>query len=67
MAAEGDFKDGVVVVTTMDTEFRAMRDHLDSWSEDWHQAGAYFVPGRMKDVPWPVILMITGPGNTDDT
>jgi nucleoside phosphorylase len=64
MAAENDFKGGVVVVTTMDTEFRAMRDHLDSWSEDWHKAGTYFVPGRMKDVPWPVILMITGPGNT---
>ena len=63
MAAEGDFKGGVVVVTTMDTEFRAMRDHLDSWSEDWHKAGTYFVPGQMRDVPWPVILMITGPGN----
>ncbi len=62
MAAAGDFKGGVVVVTTMETEFRAMRDHLDSWSEDWHQAGTYFVRGQMKDVPWPVILMITGPG-----
>jgi nucleoside phosphorylase len=64
MAAEGEFQGGVVVVTTMDTEFLAMRDHLDSWSEKWHKAGTYFVRGQMKDVPWPVILMITGPGNT---
>src|SRR2546421_10140016 len=64
MAAEGEFKGGVVVVTTMETEFRAMRDHLDSWSEDWHPAGTYFVRGHMKGVPWPAVLMITGPGNT---
>lgn len=64
MAAESEFKGGVVVVTTMDTEFIAMRDHLDSWSEDWHEAGTYFVRGHMNGVPWPVILMITGSGNT---
>jgi len=64
MAAKGEFQGGVVVVTTMELEFRAMRDHLDSWSEDWHKAGTYFVRGQMEGVPWPVILMITGPGNT---
>src|SRR5262245_21078935 len=63
MPAESEFKGGVVVVTTLDTEFRAMHDHLDSWSEKWHEAGTYFVPGRIKEVPWPVILMITGSGN----
>jgi len=64
MAAEGELQGGVVVVTTMETEFRAMRDRLDSPTEHWHKAGTYFVRGQMKDVPWPVILMITGPGNT---
>jgi nucleoside phosphorylase len=63
MVARGELQGGVVVVTTMELEFRAMRDHLDSSSEDWHKAGTYFTRGQMKGVPWPVILLITGPGN----
>jgi nucleoside phosphorylase len=63
MAAESEFRGGVVVVTALETEFRAVHGLLDSWSEDWHEAGTYFVGGRMKDVPWLVILMITGSGN----
>ncbi len=64
MAAAGELQGGVVVVTTMETEFRAMREHLDFPTERWHKAGTYFVRGQIKDVPWPVILMITGLGNT---
>jgi len=30
MVARGELQGGVVVVTTMELEFRAMRDHLDS-------------------------------------
>ena len=64
MAAEDELKGGVVVVTTMETEFRAMRDHLDSRPSTGTRPAPDFVRGQLKDVPWPVILMITGPGNT---
>ena len=52
----------VVILTGLNTEYRAVREHLTSICASRH-AGTVFEEGRLTGSPTPVVLAVTGEGN----
>jgi nucleoside phosphorylase len=52
-----------VVLTAMQVEYQAVREHLLDIQEQVHPAGTIFHLGRLPNSPWRVVLTQTGQGN----
>jgi nucleoside phosphorylase len=53
----------VVVLTAIPVEYAAVREHLLDIQEEVHEAGTVFHVGRLRNIPWLVVLAWTGQGN----
>lgn len=52
-----------VVLTAIPVEHEAVREHLLDIQEQVHPAGTVFHVGRLRNIPWRVVLARTGQGN----
>ena len=53
---------GVVILTPMNLEYKAVRVHLQDSRQIWHPAGTAAEIGTVPGVPWPVAVVLTGEG-----
>jgi adenosylhomocysteine nucleosidase len=57
-------RDVVVILTALSLEYNAVRAHLTCVRTQVHQAGTRFEVGKLRGTPWPIVLAMTGVGNT---
>jgi adenosylhomocysteine nucleosidase len=53
----------VVILTALESEYKAVRAHVTEAKEQPHPRGTLFEVGRIDGVPWQVALVATGTGN----